>query len=1480
MNKQNFNNLQYLVVSLLVVLLLCISVNESAASVHVTTWWGTNASGSNGNGGYVTPPGDNRNGQDVKVWDNYKKTFTVVTDPGFEIADVRLVNLDSGTNTSIFTPVNLLSSDGKYTLDVGTSDWIFRVFFIPKTGANVNITATDGANGTISPAGTISVVKGGSKTFTMTPDAGYIVEDVKVDGISVGAVTTYTFTNTMVDHTISVSFIPLSYTITASAGANGVISPVGATNVVKNNDASFNILPNSGYNVLDVKIDGISIGARTSYTFSNVTANHTISVTFAAQTSLMANYCQQPAFIGSITQLKPNVLILSDNSGSMGWLAYESEIYNSAKTFYGYFDPQKMYKNSGSTFLIDTTKTLDKNSTWSGNYLNWQKMQRIDVVRKALIGGKVVDRAAATKYLAANGNFTVEYGPTEPTGIVQALDGKVRFGLMFFRSNYEGGYIAAPIGSTSADLVAQIEAKNPSGNTPLAESIYEATKYFGHTKSAYDSAVDYATWADPIQFPCQKNFMLIVTDGEPTADTNFPGFSTTTWRNKIIANGDAHSSYYMEDVAFYSHVTDLRPDTSTLGSPPILATGLQNLTIYNVFVFGSTASKTMQLAAKYGGFQDKNENGVPDLQSEWNKAGDNITPDTYFEAQEGDSLETSLMDALTNILARVSSGTAASILSNSEGTGANLLQALFYPSKIFDGQTQANWLGELQNLWYYVDPFITNSTVREDSDYTDADRLANNPHVFNLVTDKVADFFFDDKGTKQTLVKLSIDSNGDGAPEVFDSQINPDQVNSIWRAGKQLWSRDLSVNPRKIFTSLDGSTLVSFAVTAGANPLRASLQASTDAEANKIIRYIQGYDFPGDISMRNRTVKWGSIPSVNVTDPAYTSNPRDKGIGVWKLGDIINSTPRLVSSVANNDYDKDPAKGYGDKTYGDADRQTGYIFTEDYRNRGLALAGANDGMLHAFKLGKLDAKGSGNQKATLSGSNLGDEMWAYIPQNALPYLRYFSAPDYCHLCYVDISPYIVDASIESSSKSVCSEAKTEDCPKDETSWRTIVIGGMGQGGASRDKSGTCNDSAGTDCVKSPVTNGGYSSYFALDITKQFVGESPVMPKLLWEFSHPELGFSTSGPVVMRINGKNNSVSPPVPDTSKNGYWYAVFASGPTGPVNGQQFLGQSDQNLKLFVLNLKTGQLLRIIDTGIPFAFSGALNNGHTDTDKIDENNPGFYSDDALYIGYTQRTGAGTAASPYTWTNGGVLRLLTKEDPNPANWTVSKLIDGIGPVTTRISKLQDKIDNILWLFFGTGRYFYAADDTSSQRTIFGVKDPCYKASVNHTDGTVSKKGDLDEACTEAPVTKSSLINQTTITTSSPTSSGWYINLDSVSGSFAAERITTDPVAQTSGNVVFTSFKPNLDVCTFGGSSQLWVVDAATGGAPASNTLKGKALIQVSTGSFEAVDFGTALTDRGNRRTSAMVGKPPAGEPTLQTQAGNKPVKKILRIREK
>ena len=101
-----------------------------------------------------------------------------------------------------FTP-----ADGNYTTLSGEIELYYKPNGGNQYGTDHTIRASAGANGTISPAGWTSVGEGGEQTFTITPDAGYAVAKVLVDGRSVGAVTSYTFRDVTQDHTIEAVFM-------------------------------------------------------------------------------------------------------------------------------------------------------------------------------------------------------------------------------------------------------------------------------------------------------------------------------------------------------------------------------------------------------------------------------------------------------------------------------------------------------------------------------------------------------------------------------------------------------------------------------------------------------------------------------------------------------------------------------------------------------------------------------------------------------------------------------------------------------------------------------------------------------------------------------------------------------------------------------------------------------------------------------------------------------------------------------------------------------------------------------------------------------------------------------------------------------------------------------------------------------------------------------------------------------------------------
>lgn len=88
--------------------------------------------------------------------------------------------------------------------------------------------------------------------------------------------------------TAKIADIQTQFTITATAGNGGKIAPTGATKVYKGTSKAFTITPNDGYHVDSLTVDGTAVDVVTEYTFSDVTANHTIAVTFAKDAMTVA----------------------------------------------------------------------------------------------------------------------------------------------------------------------------------------------------------------------------------------------------------------------------------------------------------------------------------------------------------------------------------------------------------------------------------------------------------------------------------------------------------------------------------------------------------------------------------------------------------------------------------------------------------------------------------------------------------------------------------------------------------------------------------------------------------------------------------------------------------------------------------------------------------------------------------------------------------------------------------------------------------------------------------------------------------------------------------------------------------------------------------------------------------------------------------------------------------------------------------------
>ncbi|MEW6214405.1 MAG: PilC/PilY family type IV pilus protein [Nitrospirota bacterium] len=1126
----------------------------------------------------------------------------------------------------------------------------------------------------------------------------------------------------------------------------------------------------------------------------------------------LTDYTAYPPFASQI--VTPNVLITLDNSGSMFFFAYNfndsgiSTGFNHATNYYGYFNSNQWYTFDRNRFNEAGPKTGPRPAnSWDGNFLNWLTMRRVDIARKALVGGKAVSRSGAgnphdligeqadyggrgylksvttaENYTPYSGTrcFRFNYGTSsmerfkvgtsggicpsnvsgsdvfdvkvhlsdEPLGVIQRVGDKVRWGLEFFNDE-QGGRINTEISNNVvSSMVTAIEDERPGTWTPLGEALWTATGYFKQDPTTGNNGPRYfnpnaqsyrvALAADPFNFGtagspnyvwCAKSFILIITDGEPTRDRNIPtppvAYQTTYTDGTEYVPGWAgpsnpnyfwyapnYGSHYIDDVALWSRVNlannryrDLRSDLE----------GDQYITTYVVwaaFGGGSPDGRTLlQRAARNGGFEDSNGNYLPDLPIEYDKDGDG-NPDTYFEANEGAELESKLIEAIADILRRASSGTAVSVLATAgEGEGA-VYQAYFFPEKL-EGLEERKWIGYIHSL--FLDQY---GNLRED---TIEDK------TMNLTDDFVIKTRYDP--IKGTLVDRYNDSNGDGKVTDADKvdTIPLDNIHSIWNGGKRLWDTDHSA--RKIYTTLDGSSLVTFDDD-NDEELRPYLRANDDTEAENIINYIRGQDITG---YRKRTI---------------TIDGQTK---VWKLGDIVYSTPTAVSRPMEN-YDLI----YGDSSYS--------IFRQKYINRRhVVYVGANDGMLHAFNGGFYDIN---THRFSGGGRELGDELWAFIPRELLPHLKWLTDPNYTHVYYVDLKPKVTDVKIFS------------DDATHPGGWGTILIGGMRYGGK------TISTEAGDFS----------SAFFALDIT------DPLNPRLLWTFSTTDLGLTMSYPAVAKVGDE----------------WYVIFGSGPTDFDSLSNLTGF--QKGKIFVLKISGGSN-GVISSWTQDTSYWKILTGHADAFMaspitIDVNTN--YNVDVAYIGENYKQGTNRKATMWRLTNIGSAVSLTEL------YNVDSASDISKRITASPSAAKDKKGN-LWIYFGTGQFFGTGDRNQSDTGAFyGIKDGCWNGSCSTTYSNLLDVSDAVVGVGGGTITGvTGASNWTELLNTISTKDGWAIyfnNMPAETTDFLGntllhqgERVTTKP-AILGGLVMFATYIPGGDICTVEGTSNLYVLYYETGTA--------------------------------------------------------------------
>jgi type IV pilus assembly protein PilY1 len=1035
-------------------------------------------------------------------------------------------------------------------------------------------------------------------------------------------------------------------------------------------------------------------------------------------------------------------------------------------------------------------------------------------------------------------------------------------------------------------------------------------------------------WASPSALVnCCQTFVIIVTDGAPTVDENIPNALKDYALNKGVSgktctgsdknathdadgtcNGKKNTSastllherktdfpsagHYLDDVALWVHTTDLRQSTiPVINQPGHDLPGMQNLTLYTVYAFGSVNGREILMqASRQGGFVDKPDasnlkNGLPDVGAvgtlpaigtnlqdctnadgstgksspEWDlvnnvtgKGGPDCIPDNYFESSNADEIRDRLLATIKKITEVNTSGASASVLA-SASTGEGITYQAFF----FQNKADATWLGYLQG--FFVDQF---GNLREDTK-GDGKLVLKDDYVIKLRFD-------DTLIPPHTVADRFKDTQGNGMGDMKVDTVELSDLVPVWEAGRRLaftdtgtdcdgsstWpkSGNLSasgVSCRRILTWIDKDNngivdvgeRVEFTTTnqAALCPFLGGKDVSTcgggpgQTEAQNIINWIRGNQVTG---LRDRKL---DVPD-NSGKPISS---------IWKLGDIMSSTPTSVGA---------PRERY-DIIYGDSDYAQFYQRYKDRRQ--VVYAGANDGMLHAFNGGFLSAgvatknerirfttqplkPGTEDPCGTLpcdapagvtpydvrTPVPLGSEVWAFIPQDLLPQLQWLTAQNYSHTYYVDLKPKITDARIF---------PVDDDHPG---GWGTILIGGMRFGGSCSN----CNQVKGSARTVTADFNGTgtstrvfLSSYFVLDITNP--EKDPV---LLWTFRDQDLGLTTAAPAVIRVNTESGA-GPGISSAGEK--WYAVFGTGMT------HYDGSSGQTAQVFVVDLKAGPsyismnqtsgtvgtqncaaspcIAANIDGVRVGVFSTKQKGFMGDTVSLDADLD--FRVDVIYVGSVLCNTLSTVNSPCNGSNptwkGTMWRLTTDHGQTNLNtwgiggaptsvisaFTCKGVTCSVGPVPAASALSMDDKDNF-WVFFGTGRLIANLDSTNKDgQNFFGVKD-CI-ASNKCTDQKIERNKLVDvsdvEICATPPDGVTNTCTATTVSTDQGNSftkgfdqfvssiqddqskDGWFTTLPAL-----RERSLSMPTL-LGGTLFFTTFSPDDSVCEFNGGSRLY-----------------------------------------------------------------------------
>jgi len=520
-------------------------------------------------------------------------------------------------------------------------------------------------------------------------------------------------------------------------------------------------------------------------------------------------------YMASGEGVEPNILVMFDNSGSMN---EEIQVY--------FYDPNVLYdplvvpqanrntvyyRTSGGAWLLFANSISDVACSAARTALTNHGHYEGNTNSSCSRTNRTLRTGNYRNYLATIGGDETVPKLTVAKQVIEdflnTING-VRIGMMVFNravnDNSEGGRIHSTIKSLDDagrnQLITDVQSIVAETWTPLAETLYEAGRYFKGGPSYFNSGVVYTS---PIQYYCQRNYVIIITDGKPTRDRNAIlasaiGDQDGDRREPIGAPNDPNypdqGSDYLDDVAKYLYDNDLRTDL----------TGQQNIITYTI------------------GFTEDN-----DLLERTATHGHG----RYFYSDNAQQLASAFQNIVSEILEKTSSFVAPIVpVSRMERTSAGdkIYLALFQPNQ------DKMWSGNIKK--YGVAQ--VNSGNIQIGDILDANGL--------LATGKCPPSNPTCMPPSQIGQILSTAYSYWPSPIVENRMDGADVEKG--GVGDILMNRDFSTNPRKIYTyfgsnaNLTHSSNAFTLSNASITPTTLGLLAGDTTGKNNLIKFVHGYD--------------------------------------------------------------------------------------------------------------------------------------------------------------------------------------------------------------------------------------------------------------------------------------------------------------------------------------------------------------------------------------------------------------------------------------------------------------------------------------------------------------------------------------------------------------------------------------------------------------------------------------------------------------